>query len=328
MPDIGNLYAYKEDYSDPELLYTVTTSLAEKLPCYDNTGTFANEKVGTVISPVAFNLLEKYNFTVAATPSTAAITITPHDKPDVTGFGTLTVRDFVNTEFDWSVTNSGYKSQSGVETLTADHVLSVSLRQLLPLVEVYSNYTAGNFTFTVPEQYNYISVEIAGAAGQQAYSQSSDSTVQWNGVVGQGAIKTAIFDVTTDRTVTGVIGAQPPKVFNQSQRGGSGYQSGTDGDMNTGSGMFAVAAGGGGGSSVLNYGSTSITVGGGSGCGIGLAGWFNCSGGQGGGPNGGARATGTPSSTGNWYNGNNATDSGVAGLNSGPGYVKIYAGYR
>lgn len=199
--------------------------------------------------------------------------------------------------------------------------------KVIPLTLIFEKNTPGNYTFTVPNQYNYVQIEIAGASGQQAYVLPSQGTASWNGTVGRGAIKT-IFYILTEHNIFGVLGAQPVKVFNQSQNGGTGYQSGANGGMDTGSGSFAVAGGGGGGSSSVTCNNILTTVGGGSGCGVGTAGWFNVSGGAGGGPNGGATASGTPTAQGTVYNGNNATDAGVTNFNDGNGYIKIWGGYN
>lgn len=199
--------------------------------------------------------------------------------------------------------------------------------KVIPLTLVFQKSTPGNYTFTVPDQYNYVQIEFAGAAGQQAYVKPTQGTASWNGTVGKGAIKT-IFRILTNKNISGVLGAQPAKIFNQSHFGGTGYQSGANGGLGPSGEAFAVSGGGGGGSSSVTCNNILTTAGGGSGCGVGMSGWFNVNGGAGGNPNGGATASGTPSSSGTTYNGHNATDAGVTNFNDGNGYIKIWGGYN
>lgn len=187
---------------------------------------------------------------------------------------------------------------------------------------VFEKTISGAYEFTVPEEYNYVVIEYAGGAGQQlaVFGQTSG----WSGEIGKGSIKKEKIYVSKS-VISGIIGAQPKKERGMSYIGGSGYKNGTNG-FNNDTGIYG---GGGGGSTSVNINGKLYTAGGGGGVG-GYAYSIDKSvfGGAGGAPNGGA---GQPApKQGKYdtiYNGNNATDPNQIGLNSGNGYVKIWAGY-
>lgn len=195
----------------------------------------------------------------------------------------------------------------------------------IPLTQIFTKTTSGSYSYTVPSQYNYVQIEIAGAAGQQAYY----STGTYYGTPGKGSIKTKQY-ILTSRTISGVVGAQPVLSTSSVQYGGAGYQNGGNGSESGGGGSYG---GGGGGSSSVTCNGELTTVGGGSGCArrASTGSTTNISsvnGGAGGGPNGGAATYYNSVSTVTTINGNNATDGSVSGYNSGGGYIKIWGGYN
>lgn len=173
---------------------------------------------------------------------------------------------------------------------------------------VFEKTTAGSYTFTVPEEYNYIIVEYAGARGASA-------DVPKNAVpAGKGAVLRTDRIPTDGLTVFGVVAAQ-----GSGTSGGSGYSSGGNGTTTEGK-----HSGGGGGSTSVQYGTVGLEACGGAGQAV----WGSTypggldvyrTGGAGGGTYGGV-----PKAT---SGSNDATDPGRIALNSGNGYVKIWAGY-
>lgn len=190
---------------------------------------------------------------------------------------------------------------------------------------VFEKTTPGAYEFTVPEEYNYVVIEYAGAGGQQAVIFADGDFAIWSGEVGKGAIKKEKIPVK-NTTFSGVVGQQPSKEREKSYLGGTGYKNGENGFEP--SGKRQLFGGGGGGSTSVNIDGVLYTAGGGGGAGIYGKG-YNVSlfGGAGGGPNGGAKQPAPKASKDTVYNGNNATDTNQVGLNSGNGYVKIWAGY-
>lgn len=189
---------------------------------------------------------------------------------------------------------------------------------------VFAKTTPGAYEFTVPEKYNYVIVEYAGAAGQQAVVFGAPQPL-WLGTVGKGSIKRNKV-ISNNSIISGIVGGQPIKEREKSYIGGSGYQSGGAGFEPGGSRQ--IFGGGGGGSTSVSVNRILYTAGGGGGCGQYLTAYeLSAYGGAGGGPNGGAKQIAQSSSKDTYYNGNNATDPNQIGLNSGSGYVKIWAGY-
>lgn len=189
---------------------------------------------------------------------------------------------------------------------------------------VFEKTTPGAYEFTVPEEYNYVVIEYAGAAGQQAVIFGTSQTL-WHGTVGNGSIKRNKV-ISNNSIISGIVGEQPIKEREKSYIGGSGYQSGGTGFES--SGNRQIFGGGGGGSTSVSVNGILYTAGGGGGCGQYLNDYkLSAYGGAGGGPNGGAKQTAQSSNKDVLYNGNNATDPNQIGLNSGNGYVKIWAGY-
>lgn len=197
--------------------------------------------------------------------------------------------------------------------------------KIIQLTEIYAKTTPGAYSYTVPDEYNYVLIEIAGAAGQQAYYQ----TGTYYGVPGRGAIKQKEY-ILTSRTISGVVGEQPLHSGASVQIGGTGYQNGGNGSESSGGGNYG---GGGGGSSSVACNNELLTAGGGSGCGRrGSTGSTtnitSVSGGDGGGPNGGVAIDYHSVSIVTVIDGNDATDSDVSDYNSGGGYIKIWGGYN
>lgn len=170
---------------------------------------------------------------------------------------------------------------------------------------IFEKTTAGAYEFIVPEKYNYVMVEYAGAAGGAARSGS-----------GSGSIKRT--NVITARSFSGIVGEMGENggltYTVAPAKGGVGYRNGADGEVgDTGSpGPSSTSGGGGGGStSVVINGIVDEASGGGGGN-------YFAAGGAGGGLYGGARQANQNTA------GNNATDPNQIGLNSGNGYVRIY----
>lgn len=188
---------------------------------------------------------------------------------------------------------------------------------------VFEKTTPGAYEFTVPEEYNYVVIEYAGAAGQQAVIFGT--SILWHGTVGNGSIKRNKV-ISNNSIISGIVGEQPIKEREKSYIGGSGYQSGGAGFEPGGNRQ--IFGGGGGGSTSVSVNGILYTAGGGGGCGQYINGYqLSAYGGAGGGPNGGAKQIAQSSNKDVLYNGNNATDPNQIGLNSGNGYVKIWAGY-
>lgn len=199
--------------------------------------------------------------------------------------------------------------------------------KVIPETLIYQNTTPGNYSFTVPDKYNYVKIEIAGASGAKLLTIASNGQMTWSGSPGQGAIKT-IQHILSSHIITGIIGQKPTEELNQSQYGGIGYHPGSNGTLSAEGSTFAASGGGGGGSTSVICNNILTTAGGGSGIGGGVSDFFNVNGGKGGDPYGGTMSSGTPTGTGSVYDGHNATDPGVTNFNSGGGYVKIWGGYN
>lgn len=171
---------------------------------------------------------------------------------------------------------------------------------------VFEKTTPGAYEFTVPEEYNYVVIEYAGAGGGSTYTPSGAVSLSGGG----GSIKKT--QKTKARNISGIIGATAT-----SRIGGSGYNSGGNGQTG-GPGGGLVGLGGGGSTSVMIGGVINEASGGGG------ANYRGIPSGRGGGPYGGAANTSTTSAG----PGGDATDPNQIGLNKDKdGYVKIWAGY-
>lgn len=175
---------------------------------------------------------------------------------------------------------------------------------------VFEKTTPGAYEFTVPEEYNYIVIEYAGAGG----GRYGDNSGVYDG--GKGSILKINKSSIPHRKITGIVGSAggsaTPLAF--VENGGSGYRNGERGGQYD-SLAFKVTLGGGGGSTSVLYNNIihEASAGGGASSGYSY-------GGKGGGEYGGARKN-------DFGPGNDATDPNRIGLNSGDGYVKIWAGY-
>lgn len=172
---------------------------------------------------------------------------------------------------------------------------------------VFEKTTPGEYEFIVPEEYNYVVIEYAGAGGASATDPRQAVPA------GKGAILKTQKTKITNKTITGIIASAGKGIY-----GGSGYNNGDNGRT-----INSRSSGGGGASSSVEYAGSVLVASGGAGQGC-----FGSSspigdlyhmGGKGGGTYGGV-----PQSI---VGSNDATDPDKIGLNSGDGYVKIWAGY-
>lgn len=166
--------------------------------------------------------------------------------------------------------------------------------------------TIGAYTYSVPDKYNYVVIEYAGASGGHAAGAGAGN------IGGEGAVFSKKIHLT-NHLISGIVG-EAGHGYNShgNMSGGSGYHAGENGaDIH----IAAINAktGGGGGSTSIKVNNTTYEACGGGGAGSGVI-----VGGKGGGPYGG-EGVNRPA--------NNATDPGMKSLNSGNGYVKIWGGY-
>lgn len=182
---------------------------------------------------------------------------------------------------------------------------------------VFAKTTPGAYEFTVPEEYNYVVIEYAGACGGRRWHSDGDG-IYADGNGGKGSIKKEIIKIS-NRTIIGIIGTRPTQTYESEYIGGSGYNNGGNGVKQNVTIKYVSSGGGGGSTSVSINGNINEASGGG-GAGWGNSGPIKAIGGKGGGIYGGINQT-------SFANGNNATDPNQIGLNSGNGYVKIWAGY-
>ena len=180
---------------------------------------------------------------------------------------------------------------------------------------IYSNTTPGNYSFTIPSQYNFIKVVLAGACGGRSWNSDGAGIYPENSP-GRGAIIEREFGNFSNRTITGVIGARPTMTYASEYLGGSGYHNGSNSGRQSVTIQYIAGGGGGGSTSVTVDGVTHEACGGGGRANITqLA--PNTFGAKGGGQYGGAQQN-------NYANGNDATDPGLTGYNAGNGYIQIY----
>ena len=172
---------------------------------------------------------------------------------------------------------------------------------------VFAKTTPGAYEFTVPEEYNYVVIEYAGAGGGAA-------TVGV-GYIGNGAVLKTDKLKIKNNIIKCIIGERGKVLY-----GGSGYESGKNGDSENNK-----SGGGGGGSTAVTINNILYQASGGGGqvCKIGSSpfGDVTIAGGWGGGPYPGSGVSSKDQSK------KNAQDVGAISYNSGNGYVKIWAGY-
>lgn len=170
---------------------------------------------------------------------------------------------------------------------------------------VFEKTTPGNYSFTVPEEYNYVVIEYAGAGGGSSSASG-----------GRGSIMKINKSTIGTRYISGIVGAAGLDAqATLTNTAGAGYANGESGSQHT-PGPLKLTNPGGGGSTSLQFNRIVYEA---------SAGGGACStqgfGGRGGGKYAGSRQTTA------FAQGNNATDPGSIGLNPGNGYVKIWAGY-
>ena len=184
---------------------------------------------------------------------------------------------------------------------------------------VFDKSSAGSYEYTVPEEYNYIIIEIAGGNGC-GVAQYNDYWFE-EGKGGKGEKIRIKQLVPQNKKITGVVGANGtiPGV------GGQGLNPGGNGTRATVGGSNTYGGGGGGSSSiVIDDILREASGGGGATFNAYFGGYYHAVGGKGGGPKGGAPG----SSVNQQYattNGGNATGELLNDTSSG--YVKIWAGY-
>lgn len=172
---------------------------------------------------------------------------------------------------------------------------------------LFESHTPGNYNFVVPNKYNYVVVEYAGAAGGPG-----SNPIYY---VGRGAICKTDTIVIQNRTISGKIGQKGQVLY-----GGAGYSNGSNGYSDSGQN-----SGGGGGSTSVEINNTTYEASAGAGqsakTGTGPLGPLVVAGGNGGGPYGKARGNTTQESV-------DSNQPDKIGLNSANGYVKIWGGYN
>lgn len=186
---------------------------------------------------------------------------------------------------------------------------------------VFEKTTPGAYEFTVPEEYNYVMIEYAGAAGGRKWN-SDGAGIYPSGVGGGGSILKTQVKITNNKNISGIVGSKPIQTYEQEYLGGTGYSAGENSNKNSTTVKYVAGGGGGGSTSVVaNNKIYEASAGSGASFLSGTPLFPSAYGGKGGGKYGGARQTAGDA------DGNNATDPNQIGLNSGDGYVKIWAGY-
>lgn len=166
---------------------------------------------------------------------------------------------------------------------------------------IFEKTTPGAYEFTVPEKYNYVAIEYAGAGGGNG--SGGDGTYVAKGRGGVLKIQKTKIENFTINGIVASVGGTP--------NGGTGYNNGQDGTS------YESRGGGGGGSTSVVFNNKTYVASGGAGESRagGPLGAFGGKGGNGGGPYAGKY---------NKADTVDATDPGKIGLNSGDGYVRIY----
>ena len=259
---------------------------------------------------------QNYTLTVNTTPTDATVTF---NTGTVSGHS-VTVP--YNTTVKYTISKNGYKtSQEYSKTVTQSETINAPELEPSEIPEtLLATYGVGTFNYTIPDQYNYVKFEIAGACGGRNW-QSDGAGIYAENSPGKGAIIQQTINNITTRSVQGTVGARPTMSYADEYKGGSGYHSGENSGKQSVTIQY-IAGGGGGGSSAVTFNNVTYEACGGGGRSSLTELASQTFGGKGGGTYGGARQTAT------YTNGKDATDPGKIGLNDGNGYVKIYAGYR
>ena len=184
---------------------------------------------------------------------------------------------------------------------------------------IYEKTTGGSYSFTVPDKYNFITVEIGGGnggSGAMWYSTGNEWVESGSGGKGEKIIleKASV----KNRVITIVVGQNGQTPGN----GGTGYSNGANGTHITPGGSNEYG-GGGGGSTAITLNGVTYEASGGGGATLNMhlnLGTYHATGGKGGGPKGGAPGVSEKANTAT--NGGNATGNLINQNNSG--YIKIY----
>ena len=183
-------------------------------------------------------------------------------------------------------------------------------------ISLYKKNTPGSYNYTIPDGFSDIHIEFAGAAGGRSW-QSDGSGIYAYKLGGKGAILKISPIITNNRTIYGVVGAQPIKTYESEYLGGTGYSNGENSNKRSVTVKYVAGGGGGGSTSVVANDKTyEASAGGGASSFTALD--SNLYGGRGGGSHGGARQTAST------INGLNATDPSTIGLNDSNGYVIVF----
>lgn len=267
----------------------------------------------TVTSTHTTNITVRCKLTVNTTPSDATVTFST---------GTVSGHECTvpyNTQVTYTISKSGYTtSQEYSKTVTQNETINAPALEIPETL--LATYGVGTFNYTIPNQYNYVKFEIAGACGGRNW-QSDGAGIYAENSPGKGAIIQQTINNITTRSVQGTVGARPTMTYADEYRGGNGYHNGESSGIQSVTIQY-ITGGGGGGSSAVTFNNVTYEACGGGGRSSLTQLASQTFGGKGGGTYGGARQTAT------YTNGNDATDPGKIGLNDGDGYVKIYAGYR
>jgi hypothetical protein len=103
--------------------YTVS---ADGYASYSDTATVSNS---TFLNNVRVELTpNNYTFTISPTPSTAIVTLTA-DGYEQSGNAIIVPN---NTEVSYTVSATGYTTQTGTYTVTADYTMSITLTATVP----------------------------------------------------------------------------------------------------------------------------------------------------------------------------------------------------
>lgn len=181
---------------------------------------------------------------------------------------------------------------------------------------IYEKTTGGSYSFTVPDKYNFITVEIGGGNGGQAALWDDEWVEAGSGGKGE---KIILENVSVKNRVITIVVGQNGQIPG---KGGTGYSSGGNGVQKTPGGGKSYGGGGGGSTAVIvNDVLYEASGGGGATFNEYYDGYHHATGGKGGGPKGGSagasknaqfEATSGGNATGNLINQNNS------------GYIKIY----
>lgn len=204
-----------------------------------------------------------------------------------------------------------YKSIVGVYTfINGQRVLIYPEASTL----LFTQTTAGAFSFQMPAQYDFAFIEYAGAG-------AANGVYLTGGVVagegGRGNILQNILSGVSGKTISGTVGAKGAY-----PNGGIGFTNGNSGQTDSRGGSDFRAGGAGGSTGfVFNDVTYEASSGGGATMNSYLGGWYHVLGGNGVGPYGGLSGA---SNNEGLTNGNDATDPNSVGYNKDTGYIKIW----